>query len=736
MPRVARDLEACAREPIHIPGAIQPHGALVFLRPEDMSVQQASANTESYFGGDIRTGGRAAGMLTPLLDRIAAWHRSEEPSFQTQIADRGLSLTAHRSGQSIVVEVEQASPSPLEDLFSRLRGFGPRLAAQSDLPGAMTACSRFVAELTGFDRVLVYRFDEDWNGHVVAEHGNGNLPSYLDLRFPAKDIPAQARALYASNRIRIIPNAIYEPVPIEWISGPGSKPDAYEPLDLSHAQLRSVSPVHLEYMRNMGTLASMSISILVNGELWGLVSCHSAKPHTVPVSLRDACDFVVQSLAIRIAAQAHAEDAASRVELGRISARLLSAMTMETSWLKGLESVPDAVLAQVDAAGAVIVTEEGYLPFGEVPAETDVHTIVDWLTTLGVAEIHATGSLAAEMPGGEAVSDVAAGLIAIRISELHPSWLIWFRPEVVRTVQWGGDPHSQVQEEGRIHPRKSFEAWREQVRLHARPWSEPELAAARDLRGAIVGIVLRKAEELASISAELQRSNKELESFSYSVSHDLRAPFRHIVGFAQLLRERETSLDAKSKHYLQTISESAIAAGRLVDDLLSFSQLGRTSITRKNVDMNKLVAEVVRSVLLTHEGRNIAWSIETLPVAWGDATLLRQVWYNLIDNAVKYTRPRELAEISVIGSQSGDVATYTIADNGVGFDMTYAGKLFGVFQRLQRPEDFEGTGIGLALVRRIVDRHNGSITATGALDKGASFVFALPTTATKGRAFA
>ncbi len=169
---------------------------------------------------------------------------------------------------------------------------------------------------------------------------------------------------------------------------------------------------------------------------------------------------------------------------------------------------------------------------------------------------------------------------------------------------------------------------------------------------------------------------------------------------------------------------------------MNFSQLGRTALNRKPVDMNKLVAEVVKSVMINVEDRTIEWSIDRLPDAFGDATLLRQVWFNLIENAVKYTRPRDVARISISGEEGGEQMTYRVSDNGVGFDMTYSGKLFGVFQRLQRAEDFEGTGIGLALVRRIVERHNGSITATGEVDRGASFVFALPSDMKKGRAIA
>lgn len=354
--------------------------------------------------------------------------------------------------------------------------------------------------------------------------------------------------------------------------------------------------------------------------------------------------------------------------------------------------------------------------------------MIRWLGEREVADLFATDNLAGDYPAAAAFASVASGIIAMRVSELHGSWLIWFRPEVVKTVRWGGDPHKTVHESGRIHPRKSFETWKEQVRNTASPWSAPELAAARELRGAIIGIVLRKAEEMADLTKELQRTNKELEAFSYSVSHDLRAPFRHIVGFAQLLRERSNALDEKSLHYLQMISEAALGAGRLVDDLLNFSQLGRTQITMVPVDMEKVVNEVRRSLAHSIADRQIEWHIGNLPVSLGDPTLLRQVWYNLVDNAIKYSRQKPVSIITISAAETEGGVTYSVEDNGVGFDMAYYSKLFGVFQRLQRVEDFEGTGIGLALVRRIVERHHGSVSAKGTVGEGATFSFTLPVT--------
>lgn len=724
----ATDLDACAREPIHIPGAIQPYGALLVIERAGLRVVQASANAAAMLGAPLEAGASLAAVLPALAEALSGEAGFEAGADQQRIeaAGRQWQMTVHRSDSRLVVEFEAtpaAENETMDRLFPRLRRFTEMLTDDGDL-GRLTAhLARHIRALTGHDRVLVYRFDAEWNGEVVAEDGNGRLPSYLGLRFPAGDIPPQARRLYRLNRLRMIPDIDYRPVPI--------LPAIDPPVDLSLATLRSVAPVHLEYMRNMGTAASMSVSILVEGALWGLVACHSAEPHAVSLNIRNACDFAVQAVAARIEARERSAGDALRLRLGEVLGRLLGRMAAAADWRRGLVEAGPELLAQVDASGAAIVVDGFYHAVGTTPAEEEVRATVAWLEARSEGDVFATQALATLRPEAAGFAAVASGLLAIRISELHPSWLLWFRPEVVHTVTWGGDPHKTVQESGRIHPRASFAAWKEQVRLNARPWRTAEITAAQDLRAAIVGIVLRKAEELAALTEELQRSNKELEAFSYSVSHDLRAPFRHIVGYSQLLRERAPELDEKSRHYLDSIADAALSAGRLVDDLLAFSQLGRTHVAATDVDMNKLVAEVKHTLSFNLEHRSIDWRIDPLPPAWGDPNLLRQVWLNLVENAVKYTRPRNPARIEVTGWVEGGETRYRVRDNGVGFDMAYVDKLFGVFQRLQRAEDFEGTGIGLALARRILDRHHGRITAQGRLDEGAEFMFALPSKPTR-----
>ncbi len=235
-------------------------------------------------------------------------------------------------------------------------------------------------------------------------------------------------------------------------------------------------------------------------------------------------------------------------------------------------------------------------------------------------------------------------------------------------------------------------------------------------------------EELKRHVRQVEAANKELEAFSYSVSHDLRAPLRHVTGFVELLNKHDQgALDEKSRHYLRVISEAAQKMGILIDDILAFSRTGRAEVMKTRIDFNLLVPEVIEELKEETEGREVVWEIAPLPVVEGDAAMLRQVWANLISNALKYTRPRPQAKIE-IGAISDDPTEtlFCIKDNGVGFDMKYVDKLFGLFQRLHDAEEFAGTGVGLANVQRIIHRHGGRVWAEGAVDQGASFRFSLP----------
>lgn len=729
------DLTTCDREPIHIPGSIQPHGLLLTLDAAGM-VLQVSENVEKLLGhptGEVLgsplaklLGSDAAAAMQSQLARTAL---NTAPVYLSEIsAGEGAFIAlAHQHDGVTVLELEPTTREmPVE--VADLQPFINRLQGVHSYAEISQLAADEVRRITRYDRVLVYQFDADWNGTVVAESRNETLPSYLDLRFPASDIPRQARDLYRKNRLRLIEDVDYTPVALV----PQDNPKTGGPLDLSYATLRSVSPVHREYMRNMETAASMSVSILREGQLWGLLSCHNREPLHVPFTVRTACDFIGQILSLQLEAYERNQDGRERIRLKTIESKLLARMSERDDLVEGLTEHGEELLQFANAEGAVVVIKDRCATVGKTISEEQIFRLVEWISTDIAEGVFSTESLSALYAPAKEFAEVASGLLAIRISMLRGTYLLWFRPEVVRSVRWSGDPTKAVESSAQgiqLHPRKSFETWKETVRGRSRPWTRPEVETAADLRGSIVGIVLRKTEELAELTSELERSNKELETFSYSVSHDLRAPFRHIVGFSELLKAKEkVNVSSEGLRYIENIIESAQYAGKLVDHLLELSRITRKPINTARVPMNMMAHEVIRELRPEYADRKIQWKVSQLPEVTGDPIMLRLVLRNLLSNAVKYTRLRAEATIEIGAAREYGDYQFWVRDNGVGFDMRYAHKLFGVFQRLHRQEEYEGTGIGLANVRRIVSRHRGKTWAEGELDKGATFFFSLPAT--------
>lgn len=732
-------IEQCAREPIQAPGSIQPQGFMLVLDPATRRILQASANTRKWLGmaADALAGQSLLELVEApevLQQRLSTLPLADphpfhvgDITFKAPGVQCTYAMLVHHYDSVMIAEFEPATDivAAYGQLYPLVRAFVTEL---QDIDTVEKLCERVVGELkriTGFGRVTAYRFDADGNGTVLAEQAEDGYASYLGLCFPASDIPPQARALYCANRIRVIENANYEASPLV----PASNPVTGKPLDLSYSALRSVSPVHLQYMRNMGTPASMSISVVVRGKLWGLVSCHHAEPRPVGYQVRTACELLGSVVSLQIEAREAHADTHRRLGLRHQVVQLLSAMADRDSVAEGLLAVPDTFLGFASAHGAAIVSEGRCEVLGDTPPQVAIEALVQWLGRDGAEDVFQSNNTGRDVPERCGIAEHCAGVLAIAISKVHNHYLLWFRPEHAHTVSWAGRPEKTIGPEGKLNPRYSFEQWQESVRGYSIPWDSLEVDAVVELRTAVLGIVLRKAEEMAALAGELKKSNKELEAFSYSVSHDLRAPLRHIAGYAELLTDFDgANLSDRGLRFLEHIGDSARFAGTLVDNLLSFSQMGRAALRHSDVNLEALVQAIQVEMAPDFEGRNVTWRIGELPAVLGDAAFLHLALRNLVSNALKYSRDRDPAIIE-IGSEPSTAAGETVVfvrDNGVGFDMAYAGKLFGVFQRLHRMEEFEGTGIGLASVRRIVERHHGRVWAEGVPDEGATFYFALP----------
>lgn len=527
-PAEAVDLENCAREPIHIPGRIQPRGALLVVRESDGRVLQCSTNVHGLVGRDSADvlGAPLTEVLGPddgarLLAHVAQ-HRdlaSHNPVEIRTGTDRTVATDAilHRpplpagAEPVVVIELEPAVVRPLSfpNTYQGVRAALADLDRAGTLPELFGTAARHVRRLTGFDRVMIYRFDADYNGEVVAEAKRDDLNSFYGLHYPATDIPRQARALYEKNWIRLIDDVGY--VPCEIV--PTDLPTTGQPLDLTYSTLRSVSPIHLEYLSNMGVGASMSISLLRDGKLWGLIACHHySGPHQPSFAVRAAAEFLGATLSVLLVAQSE-ED---RLAVSRASSRLLAGLVAdsrdeETALVEAL-TADRRLLDLVGADGAVVVAEGRSASLGRVPDAEGVALLAAWFTARAAAsgdEVLAIDSLRVAAPDlAQQLPDVA-GVLGVHLNDGQV--VLWLRDEVLRSVDWGGDPHNKAiaRSEGetvRLSPRKSFERWREVVSGHSEPWAEDAVEVAGALRSHLVEALYLAGRRDVRAAEALQRS--------------------------------------------------------------------------------------------------------------------------------------------------------------------------------------------------------------------------------------
>jgi light-regulated signal transduction histidine kinase (bacteriophytochrome) len=502
---LSRGGQNCADEPIRVPGSVQRHGFLLLLDDHGEHVVGASQNAEEFL--EVPLGLILGTPLETILERevlgslSAILHSGKDKGLLTylgsfQMRGRFFSVVTHRVDTKRILEFELTerlvNPEMTNQVFTNFVSKLNELRSETEL---CTAITEQIRDLTGFNRVLLYRFDEAGHGTVLCEQNDGTLPSYLDLRFPASDIPEQARELYILNTIRIIPNASYVPSPLHGLGGlPLGK------LDLSMSILRSVSPAHLEYMRNMGTMSSMSVSIICEGKLWGLISGHHAEPRTVPYLVRSACDLLTRLVATQLTSLSTSASLHQMVNFHAVQRRMLTQMAAENNYLAALADQMTDLIQITDAEGAALVIDGRFTIAGITPVDLDLKRLAEWMDQRPTLEVFESHHLGSEIDWASEFSELASGLLAIRISDVRQSYLMWFRPEVIRTVKWAGGPGNVEGRDQRLTPRKSFEIWSELVRGRSKPWTKVEIESATQFRAAITTISLKRAEEAVQLS--------------------------------------------------------------------------------------------------------------------------------------------------------------------------------------------------------------------------------------------
>lgn len=503
------DLTDCDREPIHVPEAIQPHGLLLVVDRRDMTVVREAGRLETVTGRASWIGQNIEGVFgEAVASRLKAIASVGEDGFTGRwrgVNGLDYDVIVRPSDTGLVVEVEQSSQAAQlgVELITRLDAAGSALERATTVRAVCERAAEAFRTLTGFDRIMIYRFLEDEAGQVVAEARSSEVDSFQNHHFPATDIPRQARALYLRNPVRVIPDSHYEPQPL--------RPSADRPLDMSDCGLRSVSPVHVQYLKNMGVRASASVSIIVDGELWGLVACHSSRPQLLPFELRMAATNLARSLARQIKAKGDAELYRERTRLRQLEDELIGRLPADRPLEEALSARGRDLADLVDADGIAIVGGGEVYRFGVTPPVEAVKQLAGWVADQPSLRPLATHTLSLRRPEAAAWQTEASGLLGVHLQGDSPLTLLFFRAEIVETVRWAGNPSTAMKTgaAGQLTPRASFEAWTETVRGRSRRWTPAQVESTLRLRDALNDFA--SVSQLRNLNRSLQASLSERE---------------------------------------------------------------------------------------------------------------------------------------------------------------------------------------------------------------------------------
>ncbi len=515
------DLSNCELEQIHLAGSIRPYGTLLVVREPDLTIIQANANGAHW----LRRGGELLGLTLQdlggsLAERVQALipqSLNEIPAaVRCRVATLDLELDGlvHRHPDcGLIVELTESSP-PL-DLSAFVCDALRSISATASLQVLAEQSARIFKDLLGYDRVMVYRFDEQGHGEVYAEEREPELEPFLGNRYPASDIPEIARRLYVRNRIRVLEDVDYRPVPLRPLECPATGAH----LDMSLCYLRSMSPIHIQYLKNMGVSATLVASLLVGGRLWGLISCHHYSPRSTQYELRVASELLAEAVATRVAALQSFAQAQAEISVRRLEQRMIDAISGSGDWEHALFDNPQALLQPLSAAGAALLYEGRIRTIGSVPGTPRLKAIGAWLDARAQRQVLATSTLETEAPAFSDLTPEVSGLLAVPLSSSAGEYLVWFRPERVHTLTWGGNPYKAVEfgdDPSQLSPRRSFAKWYQLVEGTSDPWAPDDLTTGRLIGESVADViqqfrslrVLIARNQLTDISAKVRQSEQ------------------------------------------------------------------------------------------------------------------------------------------------------------------------------------------------------------------------------------
>jgi chemotaxis family two-component system sensor kinase Cph1 len=731
------DLSNCDSEPIHIPGQIQSHGFLIAV-DANCIIRFHSENITEFLPGlppDLL--GRPIRDIEPLIganeppdfiNQLLSFGRGNKSfdqtnPFNTDIQGKPYFLIINVSGPLYLLEFEPTVSDLKSDLQRMIGRSISVMLADKDLNNLLKNTAQQVKDIIGYDRVMVYRFADDGHGEVIAESKNENLESWLGLHYPASDIPQQARELYKQNLTRLI--ADVHTTPSKIISTKQLSED--NPLDLTHSQIRAVSPIHIQYLKNMGVASSFSISLIYKKELWGLIACHNYTPRYIDYKARDSAKLIGQILS---SALEFRQDEANQLFQDRFKSVVdtLSKNMLKNNSIEDALTLPDVnIMHATNATGAAFIYENNIIKIGKTPDDEQLQDIISWVKTNVHETIYYSHEFPYVHPQADAYKKVASGLMVLTLSAELSEYILWFKPERLENITWAGDPNKPVEQSAngsmQISPRHSFDAWSQEVSGKSEVWLDEEIKSVARLRAEVTYAINQKAGAIRMLNERLKQAYEELDTFSFTISHDLKNPLSTIKGYAQMLT-KNASLEPRTRDVLSKIDGKVDKMNAMINEVLEYSRIGRLELKPVEVEVASIIHEHIKDLKLVYNADHLKVNIGNTPPVQGDPTMISQVFANLLSNAIKYSLPSGQPEIYINAKDNEHEIVYTVRDNGVGIDIKQLPRVFELFKRMDNVQDIEGTGVGLAIVKRIVEKHNGKIWVDSKLGEGSTFYVA------------
>ena len=729
------DLTNCEQEPIHIPGSIQPHGFLLGLKNETFLIDYASANSLEFIGlsHEKLLGKRFEEVFgKEALDSLSRYILTNQMLTSSLLKmtffEKDFVCTVHQSEQIFILEVEPVSlhAKNSNEVYDHTSQFLTYLHSTHSMQDLCNLVAKGTREVTGYDRVMIYRFDSQYNGEVFAESCREDLEPFLGLHYPHTDIPPQARQLYMKNLLRLITDIDYTPVPIFTIDDVEGKT-----LDLSLSILRSTSPIHVQYLHNMGVGATLTISLIYKQKLWGLIACHHYSPKNLSPEIRLAAKlqghFITSQIGLR---QSHEEYEVSRKVNSAFDKIVAYNLSVEEDPFDEFIKQPE-LLEICNASGVSLIVDGKVYKNGVILSDDEINFLADFLSNHSGNSSFSTEKLCDHLQDHKTLCDTTPGVIYHSLDLESNNCIIWYRPETKTEVFWAGDPtKSIIKDEKGLSPRNSFKLWKEIVEGTSKPWFQAELDVTATYAFSLhrqlnMILVIKEEEKYRKLSEMLREANAELENINWISSHDLQEPLRKLqLISSHLLDEEDTS--AHMQHMLTRLNSTAGKMQALLTDILRFTRLKNNQDSFEILELDELVKEVSDNELESSDSE-ATFILGDLPKINGIRFLLKQLFSNLFSNAIKFAQEGTAPVIEISYQRSNYNSTHqkvesfevvSIQDNGIGFEQEYAASIFNIFTKLHNSSEYVGSGIGLALCKKIMQKHQGHILATSEPGKG------------------